>query len=146
MTTKKRNGSTKGAAEITQLAGGVTKAKKKVFFCGVKHTSKLRRELHAAGLELTNASRCTQQQMLLRTLQYLGPRGLNTPEGVGLGFYRIATRIQELEAHGWHIASMRENLVGEDGLAHRGIARYVLLGRHADAISPQGSLDLGAAC
>jgi hypothetical protein len=139
----KQNASGKGGAHITKLAGGV-KAKKKVFFCGVKHISKLRRELQAAGLGLRDTSGRTQCETLLRVLQYLGPRGINTPEGVGCGFYRIATRIQELESSGWMIASYRERMTGADGLQHDGIARYSLLGRRADVADPQGALDLGA--
>lgn len=118
---------------------------KKHLFCGTEHISKLRRELESVGLGLLDTSGRTQCETLLRVLQYLGPRGINTPEGVGCGFYRIATRIQELEEQGWRIASNRERLIGADGLAHRGIARYVLLGLRADFIDPQGSLDLGSA-
>ncbi|MCE3606925.1 helix-turn-helix domain-containing protein [Massilia sp. P8910] len=144
MTKRQKKNASRGGDEITQLAGGV-KAKKKDFFCGVKHISKLRRELHGAGLALRDTSGRTQCETLLRVLQYLGPRGINTPEGVGCGFYRIATRVQELEERGWLIASYRERIVGADGLAHRGIARYTLLGRAVDrAPAPQGVLDLGA--
>jgi hypothetical protein len=132
-----------GGAPITKLAGGV-KAKDKALFCGVKHISKLRRELHSAGLGLRDTSGRTQCETLLRVLQYLGPRGINTPEGVGCGYYRIATRIQELEANGWQIASYRERVIGADGLQHDGIARYSLLGRRMDCANPQGALDLGA--
>jgi hypothetical protein len=118
------------------------KAQTTVFRCGTNVISKLRRELKSVGLALRDTSGRTQCETLLRVLQYLGPRGINTPEGVGCGFYRIATRIQEIEASGWRIASNRERLVGADGLAHSGIARYVLLGRRSDFIDPQGSFDL----
>lgn len=111
------------------------------FRCGVQHISRLRRELKSQGLNLRNVAGVTQRQTLLLILQYLGPRGLNTLEAVGLGFYRIATRIQELEeADGWLIASQRERLIGADGLLHSGIARYVLIGRRADYVVVQGSL------
>jgi hypothetical protein len=120
------------------------KAQTKVFKCGTNLISKLRRELQGAGLALRDTSGRSQCETLLRVLQYLGPRGINTPEGVGCGFYRIATRIQELEAGGWLIASNRERLVGADGLVHNGIARYVLRGRRTDFVNPQGTLDLGA--
>ena len=139
---RKRNASAKGGAQFTKLAGGV-KGQNKVFRCGVQHTSKLRREIQGKGLALRDTTGRTQCETLLRVLQYRGDLGLNTPEGVGLGFYRIATRIQELEAIGWLIASHRERLVGADGLIHSGIARYVLLGR-VGKDDPQGSLDLGA--
>ena len=117
---------------------------KKPLSCGNNHISKLRRELQSAGLALRDTSGSSQCETLMRVLQYLGPRGINTPEGVGCGFYRIATRIQELEAAGWLIASNRERLVGADGLVHSGIARYCMLGRRSDFIDAQGSLDLGA--
>ena len=78
----------------------------------------------------------------MRVLQYLGDRGINTPEGVGCGFYRIATRIQELEDSGNIIVSRRERLIGADGLIHSGIARYILIGR-AVKVDPQCLLDLG---
>lgn len=115
---------------------------KKPLVCGTDHISKRRHELQRAGLGLCDTSSHTQGETLLRVLQYLGPRGINTLEGVGCGYYRIATRIQELEASGWNIASYREQVVGADGLVHSGIARYVLLGR-IGGDDPQGSLDLG---
>lgn len=111
------------------------------FRCGVRHISALRRELKAKGLNLRNTTGVTQRQTLLLILQYLGERGLNTLEGAGIGFYRLATRIQELEeADGWLIASQRERLIGADGLLHYRVARYRLLGRRADFVDIQGSL------
>jgi len=76
-------------------------------------------------------------------LQYLGEVGLSTPEGTGLAFARLATRIFDLELQGWRIDTLRENVITADGLLHRGIARYVLRGGRADITDPQGSLDLG---
>lgn len=145
MPSKKTNATGNGGAQVTQRAGRV-KGKKKTFLCGVKHTSDLRRELQEKGLALSSTSGQSQRDTLLRILQYLGARGLNTPEGVGLGFYRIATRIQELEERGWAIASLRETLVGADGYKHTGIARYVLQGRARRQANPQRSLDLGVPC
>lgn len=145
MNRKKQNAIVKGGAQVTQRAGRV-KGKKKEFLCGVKHTSNLRRELQEQGLALSSTSGQSQRDTLLPILQYLGARGLNTPEGVGLGFYRIATRIQELEERGWSIASLRETLVGADGYKHTGIARYVLQGRARHQDNPQRSLDLGVPC
>lgn len=142
MASKKQIAS-QGGEQVTKLAGRV-KAKKTGFFCGVKHISKLRRELQCAGLALRDTSGRTQLDTLLRVLQYLGPRGINTAEGVGCGFYRIATRIQELEELGWVISSLRERIIGADGLAHSGIARYCLIGRAADYKPAQASFDLGA--
>lgn len=144
MAFKKHDGSGQGGDKSAQPAASA-KRKTRVFRCGVQHTSKLRRELSAAGLALGDASGRTQRETLLRVLQHLGARGINTPEAVGVGFYRVATRIQELEADGWRIASLRERLVGADGLEHRGIARYVLLGRGAHR-SPQLALNLETAC
>lgn len=138
---RKQNASNKGGAQFTKLAGGV-KGQRKIFRCGVQHISKLRGELQRNGLALHDATGYTQCTTLLRVLQYLGDRGINTPEGVGCGFYRIATRIQELEDSGNIIASRRERLIGADGLVHSGVARYILIG-HAVKVDPQGSLDLG---
>lgn len=91
----------------------------------------IRRELQRAGLGLRNAHGVTQRAMLLRVLQYLGARGINTSEAEGCGYHRVATRIQELEAEGWKIASQCEAIIGADGLPHVGIARYVLRRRAA---------------
>lgn len=124
--------------------GGANSGKKK-FLCGVKHTADIRRELQGAGLGLRSTGGITQRAMLLRVLQYLGPRGINTPEAVGCGYYRVSMRIQELEADGWQIASLRENIVGADGLSHVGIARYILIGRQAESTTPQLDLGLGGA-
>ena len=139
---KKQNASGKGGAKFTKLAGGVN-GQNKIFRCGVQHISKLRRELEANGLALRDTTGSTQCQTLLRVLQYLGARGMNTPEGVGCGFYRIATRVHEMEAAGWLIASCRESIVGADGLPHIGIARYILIGKRSDVQDVQSSLDLG---
>lgn len=139
---KKQNASREEGAKFTKLAGGVN-GQSKIFRCGVQHISKLRLELEANGLALRDTTGHTQCQTLLRVLQYLGDRGINTPEGVGCGFYRIATRVQELEAAGWLIASCREAIVGADGLSHIGIARYILIGKRDEVQSQQGSLDLG---
>jgi hypothetical protein len=128
----------------SNVAGREAKATRqnKIFRCGVQHTSKLRRELYGQGLALRNVSGASQRVTLLRVLQYLGDRGVNTIEGVGLGFYRIATRIQEIEESGWLIESRRERVLGADGLTHDGIARYVLKGRRVDMPDAQGALDL----
>ena len=147
MTSPKNKTPHSGGAPITKLAGagGVKGKKKKPLSCSNNHTSKLRKEVDAAKLGLRDASGATQGATLPLVLAYLGPRGLNTKEGEALGYYRIATRIQEMEANGWHIESLRETIIGADGLAHRGIARYVLIGRKADRQPAQGSLDLGGA-
>ena len=128
----------------SNVAGREAKAtgQNKIFRCGVQHTSKLRRELYGQGLALRSVTGVSQRATLLRVLQYLGDRGINTIEGVGCGFYRIATRVHELEENGWLIESRRERVLGADGLAHDGIARYVLRGRRVDMPNAQGALDL----
>lgn len=141
MSLSKENAHGKVGADVTELGGGVT-GQNKVLRCGVHSTSRLRRELRSKGLALRDTSGATQCHTLLRVLQYLGKRGINTPEGVACGFYRIATRIQELEADGWQILSSREKILGADGLVHVGIARYILCGRRSDAVSPQLALGL----
>lgn len=133
-----------GGVQVTELAGGVTAIPKDAFICCEEHITKLRNEIAAQGLALRDTSGQTQCDTLLRVLQHRGANGINTPEGVGLGYLRIATRVQELEARGWRIASYRERIIGADGLAHNGIARYCLLGRAvAPATAAQSALDLG---
>lgn len=112
----------------------------KVLKCSNQYIAKLRREVRRAGLFLRDTTGRSQRETLLGVLQYLGGRGLNTLEGVGLGFYRIATRVQELQEAGYSIDSCPERVEGPDGLVHCRIARYVLCGRRPDA---QGKLDLG---
>lgn len=139
---QKQNASDEAGAKFTKLAGGVNR-QRKILKCSTHHISRLRRELQNQGLTLSDTSGKTQCETLLRVLQYVGDRGINTLEGMGLGFYRIATRVQELEALGWMIDSQRERVVGADGLPHIGVARYVLRGFLITRIDPQGSLDLG---
>lgn len=140
MTSTNTNAPPKGRALLSKLAGGGSGEKKKPLFCSDKHSSKLRKEIQAAGLDLTDASGDTQLTMLPRVLAYLGSRGLNTPEAVGLGYFRIATRCFDLQEGGYVIQSRRERIIGADGLVHVGVARYFLMGR---AQSPQLALDLG---
>ena len=123
-----------------KLGGGVTQ-QRKILHCSYKHIKSILNELSRAGLALSGVNTLTQRAVLLKTLQYLGPRGLNTYEGTAAGYARLATRIQELEED-WVIASQRETVIGPDGLVHPGVARYVLVGLRMDAINPQGALDL----
>lgn len=142
----KQNAPGCGGVQVTELAGGVTAIPKDAFLCDDQHITKLRNEIAASGLALKDTSGQTQCDTLLRVLQHRGAKGVNTPEGVGLGYLRIATRVQELEERGWLIASYRERIVGADGLAHNGIARYCLLGRVVTPATPaQGAFDLGGA-
>lgn len=140
---KKQNAPIVGRASLSKLAGGGS-GQNKTLRCGVKHISNLRRRLHAAGLSLGSTKTESQINTLLKTLQHLGDVGINTPEGVGVGFARIATRVFDLELRGWRIDTLREDVITADNLKHKGIARYILRGRRADFIDPQGSLDLGA--
>ena len=123
-----------------ELGGGVTQ-QSKLPRCTADGISNLAEELRKNGLQLGSVATDSQRTTLLKVLQYLGPRGLRTPEGTALGYMRLATRIQELEEQ-WQIASLRETIIGEDGLVHPGVARYVLLGRRKDALDRQGTLDL----
>ena len=141
---QKQNASECGGVQVTELAGGLTLIPKDAFDCSNEHITKLRNEIAAEGLALRDTSGQTQCDTLLRVLQHRGAKGINTPEGVGLGYLRIATRVQELEERGWRIASYRERIISADGLAHNGIARYCLLGRAVERDTPaQSALDLG---
>lgn len=126
--------------DVTELGGGVTQ-QNKILYCSHKHIRTIINELSRVGLALSGVNTLTQRTVLLKTLQYLGTRGLNTYEGTAAGYARLATRIQELEEE-WEIASLRETVIGPDGLLHPGVARYVLLGKRSDIVSRQGALDL----
>jgi hypothetical protein len=142
MPPKKQNASIAGGASLSKLAGGGS-GQNKVTNCSADDIAKVVRDLHANGLALDNASGDTQLATLPKALQYLGPRGMSTYEGVAAGYLRIATRVKELKAT-WEILTLRESYVGPDGLYHQGVARYVLTGRRSDSADAQGSLDLGA--
>lgn len=129
--------------DVTELGGGVTQ-QNKILYCSHKHIRTILNELSRVGLALSGVNTLTQRTVLLKTLQYLGTRGLNTYEGTAAGYARLATRIQELEEE-WEIASLRETVIGPDGLLHPGVARYVLLGKRSDIVSRQGALDLEVA-
>lgn len=139
MTSRKRNAPREEGARSTQLGGGMG-GQSKVLKCSNQYIARLRREVRRAGLFLRDTTGRTQRETLLSVLQYLGRRGLNTPEAVGLGFYRVATRVQELQDAGYLIDSHPERIEGPDGLVHCRIARYVFSGCQSDV---QGQLDLG---
>lgn len=143
MSARKRNASGKGGASSTKLAGGVG-GQIKVVRCSNAHITRLRRQLGAAGLMLSSTKTETQIETLLKILQHRGEAGINTPEGVGIGFARIATRVFDLELIGWRIETIREDVITADGLKHRGIARYVLRGWRGGSDDPQRTLDLEA--
>jgi len=103
-------------------------------------------ELRAAGVGLRAADGRTQLDTLRRALEYRGARGLNSYEGMAAGYMRMATRIKELKET-WDIHALKEDVVGPDGLVHKGVARYVLLGRRQDlnkAAPAQGRIEGGA--
>ena len=106
-----------------------------------RQIDELRAEIAKVGLALHSAQGDAQLEMLPKVLRYLGPRGLGTLEGQGLGYMRIATRIQDLEAMGFTIFVDREHVVSDDGLLHPRMARYILIAEPpaAPAIKPQAT-------
>jgi hypothetical protein len=139
MTPTKDNASGKGGAQFSKLAGG-EKGQNKVFECSANHISNIVAELRAEGLALRSTSADTQLATLPKVLEYLGPRGLNTYEGTAAGYLRVATRIKELK-EAWEIHTLREDLIGPDGMFHKGVGRYVMVGKRRD-LEIQGRLDL----
>lgn len=129
MTNPKKEKAT-GQGGSSNVAGGQAKstAKRKKFSCGEHDIKNLVRLVHAADLRLRSTATDTQQATLPKVLEFLGPRGLNTYEGVALGYLRIATRIKELKET-YDIGTVREDVVGPDGLWHIGVARYYLIGK-----------------
>jgi hypothetical protein len=142
MTPRKRNAPKRGAKH-TELGGGVD-GKSDVFNCSANHIKKVTSRIAKKGLALRSTTGATQLATLPKVLQFLGPAGLNTYEGTSAGYLRIATRIKDIKA-AWEIHTLRENVIGPDGLYHKGVARYILIGRRADVPDPQSSLDLGGA-
>jgi hypothetical protein len=112
---------------VTQRAGD--KVGSNVVDCGASHLARILRELHYNGVELKSTGGMAQTLMLQKVLTFRGARGLNTYEGAAAGYSRLAARVRELREAGWIIKSKRENLFGPDGLEHRGVARYVLIGK-----------------
>lgn len=126
-------------ADFTKLAGGV-KVQTKPLDYSSHHINKVVQEIRAAGLQLRSTAGDTQLETLPKVLQERGSRGLNTYEGVAAGYLRIATRIKDLEEV-WLINSLRENVIGPDGLFHKGVARYILIGKRKN-IEQQRVLNL----
>jgi hypothetical protein len=132
-------------ARVNQAGGPVvTGQKQKALLCGANHISKFVCEIESVGLQLRSASGYTQLATLPKVLEYLGARGANTYELVALGFLRAATRIKDLEDR-YAIASLREDVIGPDGLLHKRVARYVLLGPRKNLVLPQDQFALEAA-
>ena len=118
----------------------------KVVDCGAENITSVCEELRAAGVGLRAADGRTQLDTLRRALEFRGARGLNTYEGTAAGYLRLATRVKELKEQ-WDIYTLREDVIGPDALVHKGVARYVLLGRRQDlnkAAPAQGRIEGGA--
>jgi hypothetical protein len=128
------------------VVGGQAKAtkQKKAIYCGSNHIKKRMQEIRRAKLQLRSTASDTQAETLPKVLQYFGARGLNTFEGQAAGYLRIATRIKELQDI-YEIASLREDVIGPDGLFHKGVARYVLIGKRKDLPPAQQCFDLEGA-
>lgn len=120
-----------GAERAVNQAGGPAVQSKKAFQCSAESITNVCDELRAAGIALRAADGRTQIDTLRRVLEFRGPRGLNTYEGTAAGYLRLAGRVRELKET-WDIHTLREDVIGPDGLLHKGIARYVLLGRRQD--------------
>lgn len=139
------NENASGQAGVS-VAGGQAKAtkQKQTRYCSANSINKVIREIRKAGLQLRSTSGDTQLETLPKVLQYRGARGLNTYEGVAAGYLRIATRVKELQEV-WEIQSLREDVVGPDGMWHKGVARYVLIGKRKNLPPAQQSFDLEGA-
>jgi hypothetical protein len=131
-----------GQGGFSNVVGGQAKTtkQKSALNCSDDHISKLVEEIAEVGLRLRSTSGDTQLHTLPRVLKHLGARGLNTYEGTAAGYLRLATRIKELQDE-YEIASHREDVFGPDGLLHKGVARYVLIGKRQHQ-SRQGQLEL----
>ncbi len=130
---------------VFDRAGGPASTHK-IVDCGAENITTVCQELRAAGVGLRSADGRTQLETLRRALEYRGSRGLNTYEGTAAGYLRLATRVKELKET-WNIYALKEDVIGPDGLLHKGVARYVLLGRRQDlskAAPAQGQLGGGA--
>lgn len=116
---------------INQADGPVVTGQCKIFDCSLQNITAVCEELSRNGIALQNASGAAQREVLLRALQFRGSKGINTFEGTAAGFLRTATRVLEIK-RAWNIYTLREDVIGPDGLLHKGIARYVLMGRRQD--------------
>jgi len=133
-----------GGAHSIQV--GASAPTQKVVDCGAENITSVCEELRAAGVGLRAADGRTQLDTLRRALEFRGARGLNTYEGTAAGYLRLATRVKELKDQ-WDIYTLREDVIGPDALVHKGVARYVLLGRRQDlnkAAPAQGRIEGGA--
>jgi hypothetical protein len=144
---KMKNATPRGGAPHVGGGGQApTTKQKKTYNCDAEHIRYFVNEIRWAGLQLRGTSGDTQLATLPKVLEYLGSRGANTYELVALGYLRAATRVKDLEDQ-YEIASLREDVVGPDEMFHKGVARYVLIGKRKNLLpeQPQAQLDLGAA-
>lgn len=141
---RNKNASDIGGALVDRAGGPEATGQNKVLDCGQQNITAVCEELAQNGIALRDASGATQLETLRRALEFRGARGLNTYEGTAAGYMRLATRVKELKEK-WDIYALREDVIGPDGLLHKGVARYVLLGRRKDMPAVQAQLDLGCA-
>jgi hypothetical protein len=143
ITIKKSSGKPEACGGVRAKDGKAKAPKqKRTRYCSTNSINKVVREIRKAGLQLRSTSGDTQLETLPKVLQYRGAKGLSTYEAVAAGYLRIATRVKELKET-WEIHSLREDVVGPDGLFHKGVARYVLVGKRKNLPPAQQSLDLG---
>jgi hypothetical protein len=138
---RNENASQEGGARVDQAGGPKSTKQTTIFNCSPQSITAVCEELAQNGVALRNASGTTQRETLRRALEFRGARGLNTYEGTAAGYMRLATRVKELK-DAWDICTLFEDVLGPDGLLHKGVARYVLLGRRKDNPPPQGELEL----
>jgi hypothetical protein len=127
-----------GTERAVIQAGGPAVQPKKVSQCSAENITNVCEELRAAGVSLYAADGRTQLETLAKALQHRGARGLSTYEGTAAGYLRLACRVRELKTK-WDIYTLKEDVIGPDGLLHKGVARYVLLGRRKDLRDPAPS-------
>lgn len=96
--------------------------------CNADHIQRFTDLIDEAGLRLQSSASDTQLTTLPKVLRHLGPRGANTYELVGAGYLRPSARVADLQDD-WEITSTREDCFGPDGIFHKGIARYYLIGK-----------------
>lgn len=136
---KLKNATPKGGASHVEGGGQASTTKQKTtYICDAEHIKYFVNEIAWVGLQLRSTSGDTQLVTLPKVLEYLGSRGANTYELVALGYLRAATRVKDLEDQ-YEIISLRENVIGPDGLFHQGVARYFFGGRkNQPPAQPQG--------
>jgi hypothetical protein len=129
MSTPGSGGNAPGQQGAHSLQAAEPARKQKVIDCGSENIRTVCQELRIAGVELRAADGRSQLETLRRALEHRGAHGLNTYEGTAAGYLRFATRIFDLKEEAWEIYTLKEDVIGPDGLLHKGVARYVLMGR-----------------